>query len=72
MLGGLGRGALGAAAILLTRAVLGRDSRSSREVCDVGRDTIEHVGRHQQRGRKALGRVGPNLRLAVVGTRLGP
>ena len=34
----------------------------------VGRDTIEHVGRYQQRGGKALGSVGPNLRLAVVGS----
>ena len=71
MLGGLGRGALGAAAILLTRAVLGRDSRSSREVCDVARDTIKHVGRYQQRRGEALGGVGPDLRVAVVGTRLG-
>ena len=72
MLRGLGRGAVGAPAIILTRDVPGRHSRSSREVCDVGRDTIKHVGRYQQRGGKALGRVGPDLRLAVVGTRLGP
>ena len=72
MLGGRCRGALGPAAILLTRAVLGRASRSRRDVCDVGRDTIKHVGRHQQRRCKALGGVGPDLRVAVVGTRLGP
>jgi len=72
MLGGICRGALGAAAILRTRSVLGRDSRSSREVCNVGRDTIKHVGRYQQRRGKALGGVGPNLRLAVLAARLGP
>ena len=72
MVGGRCRGVLGPAAILLARAVLGRASRSSREVCDVGRDTIKHVGRYQQRRGKALGGVGPNLRLAVLGARLGP
>ena len=72
MLEGHCRVALGAPAILRTRAVLGRDGRSRRDVCDVSRDTIKHVGRYQQRGGKALWSVGPNLRLAVVGTRLAP
>ena len=72
MLRGARRGAVGAPAIILSRDVSSRHSRSNREVCDVTRDTIEHVDRYQQRGCKALGRVGPDLRLAVIGARLGP
>ena len=72
MLRGARRGAVGAPAIIHSRDVSSRLSRSNREVCDVARDTIQHVCRHQQRRGKALGRVGPDLRLAVIGTRLGP